>query len=336
MKAIGYRACLPCSDPAALIDLDLPMPQATGRDILVKIEAVSVNPVDYKVRLRTQPPEGEAKVLGYDAAGTVQSVGPDCTLFRPGDTVFYAGCITRSGTNAEYHLVDERIVGRKPNSLTFAEAAALPLTAITAWELLFDRLSLPAQGGAGASILVIGGAGGVGSILIQLARQLTELTVIATASRPETAAWCKGLGAHHVVDHSSDLIAQIETLGAPPVSYAAALTKTDQHFPTIAQILAPQGRIALIDDPGLIDIRLLKQKSASLHWEFMFTRTSLQTADMIRQHDILNEVARLVDTGKLGTTMCESLTPISAANLVRAHQILESGASRGKIVLHGF
>ncbi len=336
MKAIGYRACLPCSDPAALIDLDLPMPQATGRDILVKIEAVSVNPVDYKVRLRTQPPEGEAKVLGYDAAGTVQSVGPDCTLFRPGDTVFYAGCITRSGTNAEYHLVDERIVGRKPASLTFAEAAALPLTAITAWELLFDRLSLPAQGGAGASILVIGGAGGVGSILIQLARQLTELTVIATASRPETAAWCKGLGAHHVVDHSSDLIAQIETLGAPPVSYAAALTKTDQHFPTIAQILAPQGRIALIDDPGLIDIRLLKQKSASLHWEFMFTRPSLQTADMIRQHDILNEVARLVDTGKLGTTMCESLTPISAANLIRAHQILESGASRGKIVLHGF
>jgi zinc-binding alcohol dehydrogenase family protein len=336
VKAIGYRACLPCSDPAALIDLDLPMPQATGRDILVKIEAVSVNPVDYKVRLRTQPPEGEAKVLGYDAAGTVQSVGPDCTLFRPGDTVFYAGCITRSGTNAEYHLVDERIVGRKPASLTFAEAAALPLTAITAWELLFDRLSLPAQGGAGASILVIGGAGGVGSILIQLARQLTELTVIATASRPETAAWCKGLGAHHVVDHSSDLIAQIETLGAPPVSYAAALTKTDQHFPTIAQILAPQGRIALIDDPGLIDIRLLKQKSASLHWEFMFTRPSLQTADMIRQHDILNEVARLVDTGKLGTTMCESLTPISAANLIRAHQILESGASRGKIVLHGF
>lgn len=336
MKAIGYRACLPCSDPAALIDLDLPMPQATGRDLLVKVEAVSVNPVDYKVRLRTHPPDSQAKVLGYDAAGTVHAVGPDCTLFRPGDPVFYAGCITRSGTNAEYHLVDERIVGRKPASLTFAEAAALPLTALTAWELLFDRLSLPIQGGAGASLLIIGGAGGVGSILIQLARQLTALTVIATASRPETAAWCKRLGAHHVVDHSADLIAQIEALGAAPVTYAAALTKTDQHFPTIATILAPQGRIALIDDPGLIDIRLLKQKSASLHWEFMFTRPSLQTPDMIRQHEILNALAGLVDAGTVCTTVTESFTPISAANLIRAHQIVESGASRGKIVLHSF
>ena len=336
MKAIGYRACLPISDPAALIDLDLPMPQATGRDLLVKVEAVSVNPVDYKVRLRTPPPAGQAKVLGYDAAGIVQSVGPDCVLFRPGDTVFYAGCITRSGTNAEYHLVDERIVGRKPASLTFAEAAALPLTALTAWELLFDRLTLPAQGGADASILIIGAAGGVGSILIQLARQLTGLTVIATASRPETAAWCQRLGAHHVVDHSGDLTAQIEALDAPPVSYVAALTKTDQHFPTIAKIIAPQGRIALIDDPGLIDIRLLKQKSASLHWEFMFTRPSLQTPDMIRQHDILNEVASLVDAGQLLTTASESFTPITAANLIHAHRILESGTSRGKIVLFGF
>lgn len=336
MKAIGYRACLPINDPAALIDIDLPMPQATGRDLLVKVEAVSVNPVDYKVRLRTQPPEGEAKVLGYDAAGIVQSVGPGCVLFRPGDPVFYAGCISRSGTNAEYHLVDERIVGAKPTSLSFSEAAALPLTAITAWELLFDRLSLPAQGGAGASILIIGAAGGVGSILVQLARQLTELTVIATASRPESVAWCQRLGAHHVIDHSGDLIAQVDSLGAPPVSYAAALTKTDQHFPTIATILAPQGRIALIDDPGLIDIRLLKQKSASLHWEFMFTRPSLQTLDMIRQHEILDEVARLVDAGKLCTTATKTFTPISAANLIHAHQILESGASRGKIVLHGF
>jgi len=294
VKAIGYRTSRPSSDPEALIDLDLPIPHATGRDLLVKVAAVSVNPVDYKVRLRTEPAVGEVKVLGYDASGTVHSVGPDCTLFRPSDTVFYAGDINRPGTNAEYHLVDERIVGRKPASLTFAEAAALPLTAITAWELLFDRLALPAQGGAGASILITGAAGGVGSILIQLARHLTALTVIATASRPESVEWCRSLGAHHVVDHSGDLAAQIDRLGAAPVTYVASLTRTDQHFRSLAEIVAPQGRIALIDDPGLIDIRLLKQKSLSLHWEFMFTRPSMQTPDMIRQHELLEDVANLV------------------------------------------
>ena len=282
MKAIGYRTSRPSSDPEALIDLDLPIPHAKGRDLLVKVAAVSVNPVDYKVRLRTEPAVGEVKVLGYDASGTVHSVGPDCTLFRPSDAVFYAGDINRSGTNAEYHLVDERIVGRKPASLTFAEAAALPLTAITAWELLFDRLALPAQGGAGASILITGAAGGVGSILIQLARHLTALTVIATASRPESVESCRSLGAHHVIDHSGDLAAQIDRLGAAPVTYVASLTRTDQHFRSLAEIVAPQGRIALIDDPGLIDIRLLKQKSVSLHWEFMFTRPGMQTPDMIR------------------------------------------------------
>lgn len=336
MKAIGYRASRPASDPQALIEVDLPMPQAKGRDLLVKVEAVSVNPVDYKVRHRAQPAPGEVKVLGYDAAGTVHSVGPDCTLFRPGDPVFYAGDIGRSGTNAQYHLVDERIVGRKPASLTFAESAALPLTSITAWELLFDRLSLPVQGGAGAALLVIGGAGGVGSILIQLARQLTALTVIATASRPESAAWCRTLGAHHVVDHSGDLAAQIDRLGAAPVTFVASLTQTDQHFAAIAQIVAPQGRIALIDDPGLIDVRLLKQKSVSLHWEFMFTRPMFATSDMIRQHDLLCEISGLVDAGRLRTTLHQHLTPISAENLLRAHRLLESGTSRGKVVLSGF
>ncbi len=336
MKAIGYRASLPSSDPEALVDLDLPMPHATGRDLLVKIEAVSVNPVDYKVRLRAQPPAGEAKVLGYDASGIVHSVGPDCTLFRPGDAVFYAGDISRPGTNAEYHLVDERIVGPKPASLTHAEAAALPLTAITAWELLFDRLGLSAQGGEGASILIVGGAGGVGSILIQLARQLTALTVIATASRPESADWCRSLGAHHVVDHSGDLAAQVSALGAAPVVHVASLTGTDQHFAAIAGIVAPQGRVALIDDPGVIDVRLLKQKSVSLHWEFMFTRSTFQTPDMIRQHELLGEVARLVDAGQLRTTLRERIAPISAANLRRAHGMLESGTARGKIVLEGF
>lgn len=336
MKAVGYRVSHPASHPEALIDVDLPMPQATGRDILVQVEAVSVNPVDTKVRLRATPPAGEVKVLGYDASGTVHSVGPECTLFRPGDAVFYAGDIGRPGTNAEYHLVDERIVGRKPASLDFAEAAALPLTAITAWELLFDRLALSRNGGAGAAILIIGGAGGVGSILIQLARQLTALTVIATASRADSAEWCRNLGAHHVVNHAEDIAAQIDKLGAPPVFYVAALTHTDQHFAEIARIIAPQGRIALIDDPGLIDVRLLKQKSASLHWEFMFTKSMFQTPDMISQHDLLSEVAALVDEGLLRTTLHERLAPISAANLLRAHQLLESGASRGKVVLAGF
>lgn len=336
MKAIGYRRSRPSSDPEALIDLDLPIPHAKGRDLLVKVAAVSVNPVDYKVRLRTEPAVGEVKVLGYDASGTVHSVGPDCTLFRPSDAVFYAGDINRSGTNAEYHLVDERIVGRKPASLTFAEAAALPLTAITAWELLFDRLALPAQGGAGASILITGAAGGVGSILIQLARHLTALTVIATASRPESVEWCRSLGAHHVIDHSSDLAAQIDRLGAAPVTYIASLTRTDQHFRSLAEIVAPQGRIALIDDPGLIDIRLLKQKSVSLHWEFMFTRPSMQTPDMIRQHELLENVANLVDAGRLRTTLRKRIAPISAANLILAHQHLESGTANGKIVLEGF
>lgn len=336
MKAIGYRTSRPSSDPEALIDLDLPIPHAKGRDLLVKVAAVSVNPVDYKVRLRTEPAVGEVKVLGYDASGTVHSVGPDCTLFRPSDAVFYAGDINRSGTNAEYHLVDERIVGRKPASLTFAEAAALPLTAITAWELLFDRLALPAQGGAGASILITGAAGGVGSILIQLARHLTALTVIATASRPESVEWCRSLGAHHVIDHSGDLAAQIDRLGAAPVTYVASLTRTDQHFRSLAEIVAPQGRIALIDDPGLIDIRLLKQKSVSLHWEFMFTRPSMQTPDMIRQHELLENVANLVDAGRLRTTLRKLIAPISAANLILAHQHLESGTANGKIVLEGF
>jgi zinc-binding alcohol dehydrogenase family protein len=336
MKAVGYRTSHPADHPEALIDVDLPMPQATGRDLLVKVEAVSVNPVDYKVRSRAEPPPGEVKVLGYDAAGTVHAVGPDCRLFCPGDAVFYAGDIRRSGTNAEYHLVDERIVGRKPASVDFADAAALPLTSITAWELLFDRLAVSPGGGAGTALLIIGGAGGVGSILIQLARQLTSMTVIATASRPESADWCRDLGAHHVVDHTGDLAAQVAALGAPPVSWVASLTQTEQHFATIAQIVAPQGRIALIDDPGLIDVRLLKQKSVSLHWELMFTRSMFQTPDMIRQHELLNTVADLVDNGRLRTTVREHFAAISARNLIKAHRLLESGRSRGKLVLAGF
>ena len=336
MKAVGYRASHPASHPEALIDVDLPQPRAVGRDLLVRVQAVSVNPVDFKVRLRSAPPAGAVKVLGFDAAGIVQAAGPDCTMFRPGDAVFYAGDIGRPGTNAEYHLVDERIAGRKPASLDYAEAAALPLTAITAWELLFDRLGVAQTAGAGAALLIVGGAGGVGSILIQLARQLTAMTVIATASRSDSADWCRTLGAHHVVDHAGDLVAQVAALDAAPVTCIAGLTQTDQHFAALAQIVAPQGRIALIDDPGTLDIRLLKQKSVSLHWEFMFTRSMFQTPDMIAQHDLLCAVADLVDAGRLRTTLREHLSPISAANLLRAHRLLESGQSRGKIVVSGF
>jgi NADPH2:quinone reductase len=336
MKAVGYRQSLPIDHPEALVDLDLPKPRPTGRDLLVAVRAVSVNPVDYKVRKRASPPEGEAKVLGFDAAGVVEAVGPDCTLFQPGDAVFYAGDIRRPGTNAEFHLVDERIVGRKPASLDFAAAAALPLTSITAWELLFDRLAVLRGTGEGKTLLVVGGAGGVGSILIQLARRLTGLTVVATASRPETREWCLSLGAHATVDHAGDMRAELAGLGLPPVGLVASLTHSDRHFPAIAEIVAPQGKVAMIDDPEPIDVRLLKRKSVSLHWELMFTRSMFETPDMAAQHALLDEVSRLVDDGTLRSTVAESFGTIGAANLKRAHALLESGRSRGKIVLAGF
>jgi len=336
MKAVGYRKSLPVDHPEALIDLDLPRPEPRGRDLLVAVRAVSVNPVDYKVRLRAAPPPGEVKVLGFDAAGIVEEVGPECRLFRPGDAVFYAGDIKRPGTDAEYHLVDERIVGRKPETLDYPAAAALPLTSITAWEMLFDRLGVQRDGGSGASILVIGGAGGVGSILIQLARRLTALTVIATASRPETRDWCLTLGAHHVVDHGTGLVAGIAALDSPPVAYVASLTHTDRHFAAVAEVVAPQGKVALIDDPEPIDVRILKTKSVSLHWEMMFTRSMFQTPDMQAQHELLNEVSALVDAGAIRSTASAAFGTINAANLLRAHALLESGRAKGKVVLAGF
>jgi zinc-binding alcohol dehydrogenase family protein len=336
MKAIGYTEWRPVTDPQALISVELPEPVPSGRDLLVRIEAVSVNPVDFKLRKRAQPAPGEVKVLGFDAAGVVEAVGPDCELFRPGDAVFYAGDIRRPGTNAGFHLVDERIVGQKPATLDFAQAAALPLTSITAWELLFDRLGAVRGGEAGKTLLIIGGAGGVGSILIQLARKLTAFTVVATASRPDTQAWCLELGAHHVIDHTGDLVAQVTALDVPPVTCVAGLTHTDTHFPAIAAIVAPQGKVALIDDPEAIDVRLLKLKSVSLHWELMFTRSMFGTTDMIEQHRLLNEVARLVDTGVLRTTAADHGGAITAENLIKAHALLESGRARGKIVLAGF
>lgn len=336
MRAVAYRHSLPVTDPKALEDVELPRPEASGRDLLVEIRAVSVNPVDTKVRHRVDP-AGEPKVLGYDAAGIVVAAGPDATRFKPGDSVFYAGSIARSGTNAQFHLVDERIVGAKPASLDFAAAAALPLTSITAWELLFDRLEIKRGAGADSrTLLIIGGAGGVGSAAIQLARQLTGLTVIATASRPETMQWCRDLGAHHVLDHSRPLAPQVAALGLGAPQLVAGLTATDQHLADIAELIAPQGRFGLIDDPASFDLALFKRKSVSVHWEFMFTRALFDTADITAQHDLLNEVARLVDAGVLRTTLSETMGTITAANLIKAHALIESGKAKGKVVLAGF
>lgn len=334
MKAVGFKAPSPINAPESLIDLDLPQPVPTGRDLLVAVRAVSVNPVDTKVRASRKPAEGKAEVIGWDAAGVVEAVGPEATLFKVGDPVFYAGAIDRPGSNAQFQLVDERIVGKKPASLSFPEAAALPLTAITAWELLFDRLGATTDS-AGA-LLVVGGGGGVGSILIQLARQLTGLTVIATASRPETRDWCLALGAHHVVDHTGDLVSAVKATGAGPVGLVASLTNTTDHFPALVEILAPQGRLGVIDDPKSLDALPLKWKSISLHWEMMFARSLYQTPDMIEQHRLLDAVADLADAGRLKTTLTQVLAPINAANLKTAHAAIESGTTRGKIVLEGF
>lgn len=337
MRAIGYREPQDISAETSLIPLDLPEPVAAGRDLLVEVKAISVNPVDTKVRRNARPPEGEARILGWDAAGIVKAVGPEVTAFRPGDAVFYAGALNRPGANMEFHLVDERIVGPKPKSLSFTEAAALPLTMITAWEMLFDRLKVrdPVPGAAPA-LLIVGGAGGVGSAAIQLARRLTDLTVIATASRPETRAWASELGAHHVVDHSRPLAEEVAALGIGAPGLIFFTTHTAQHLPEVLQLVAPQGRLGVIDDAPTLDVMPLKNKSLSLHWELMFTRSLHQTADMQAQGDLLAEVARLVDAGALRSTLTESFGRIDVANLKRAHALLESGRAKGKIVLEGF
>ena len=336
MRAVGYKHSRPIDQADSLIDLEIEKPTPQGRDLLVEVKAVSVNPVDTKVRKRADPKGGAPKILGYDAAGVVAALGSDAKLFKPGDEVFYAGSILRQGTDAEYHLVDERIVGAKPKTLDFAAAAALPLTSITAWEMLFDRLAVPRDGAEGRSLLIVGGAGGVGSIAIQLARHLTKLTIITSASRPETVAWCKELGAHHVIDHSKPMAAQLEAIGHRFVDYVFGVNASDQHYDTIVEIIAPQGKLGMIDDPGMFDANKLKGKSASLHWESMFTRSSFQTADMEAQHRLLSEVAKLVDTGVIRTTLAETLGTINAANLKRAHALIESGRARGKLVLAGF
>lgn len=335
MKAVAFRQNLPVEHPDSLVDIDLPRPEARGHDLRVRIEAVAVNPVDTKVRRFHAPPaDGSWRVPGWDAAGVVEAVGDQVSRFRPGDRVWYAGDLTRQGSHAEYQAVDARLVGRMPESLGFAEAAALPLTAITAWELLFDRLQLHDAEGR---LLVVGAAGGVGSIMIQLARALSRVTVIGTASRPDTAAWVRELGAHHVIDHRRPLAEALREAGIESVTHAASLTHTDQHYAQIVEALAPQGRLGLIDDPAHpLDVLALKRKSLSLHWELMFTRSLYRTDDMAEQGRLLDQVADLVDAGRLRSTLGEHYGIINAANLKRAHALLESGRARGKIVLQGF
>ncbi|NLG46406.1 zinc-binding alcohol dehydrogenase family protein [Gordonia sp. (in: high G+C Gram-positive bacteria)] len=338
MKAIGFVETGPIGRPDSLIEHELPDPVASGRDLLVRVAAVSVNPVDTKVRGGSPGTVGDFKVIGWDAAGTVEAVGPDVTLFRPGDRVFYAGSIIRPGSNAELQLVDERIVGPAPQSLGDAEAAALPLTALTAWEMLFDRLDVnrpvPRDN---RMLLVVGGAGGVGSVAIQIAKRIASMTVIATASRPETVEWAGAMGADHVIDHSKPLAAEVAALGTGAPGFVFSTTSTDRHFDQILELIAPQGRLGVISGIGAANHPDgFSGKSITLCYELMYTRSLHGTDDMIEQHRILSEVSRLVDAGVLKTTLKTNLGTISAVNLREAHRMLESGKTIGKVVLEGW
>ncbi|KGF71239.1 alcohol dehydrogenase [Hoeflea sp. BAL378] len=336
MKAVALTHYLPIADPKSFLDVDLPKPVASGRDILVAVKAISVNPVDTKVRAPKDAVEETPRVIGYDASGIVEAVGPEVTLFNIGDEVYYAGDITRSGTNQEFHLVDERIVGRKPKSLNFAEAAALPLTTITAYEAFFDRLGIDRDGACkGQSMLIIGGGGGVGSIGIQLAKA-AGLVVIATASRPETESWVRELGADHVVNHRQDMIAQVRALGFQHVDHIAIFNDM-RHWDAAVELIRPQGGIVSIDNTDVpMPMAGMKTKSASLHWEFMFARAMHQTPDMIEQHKLLSYVADEIDAGRIRTTLATVLSPINAENMRKAHALIETGTAKGKVVVEGF
>ncbi|WP_028537212.1 zinc-binding alcohol dehydrogenase family protein [Paludibacterium yongneupense] len=334
MKAVGFYTPQAVDNADSLVDIQLPAPLATGHDLLVEVHAVSVNPVDVKVRASAQPPAGQARILGWDAAGIVRAVGDKVTRFKAGDRVWYAGEINRPGSNSELQLVDERIAGPAPASLDFAEAAAMPLTSLTAWELLFDRLKVqhadPAQDNR---LLVVGAAGGVGSILLQLARALTGLTVIATASREETRAWASECGAHHVIDHHQPWSAQLAALGFADVTHVIGLNHTEAYLAQIVEVLRAEGQLALIDDPQSLDIVPFKAKSLSVHWELMFTRSLFKAPSLARQHDILRKMAALVDAGTVRTTLTERIKGINAENLRQVHARIEQGNARGKIVL---
>jgi len=334
MRAVGYKESLPAEDPNSLLDITVDDPTPGEKDLLVKVKAVAVNPVDTKIRMRMAPESGH-KIIGWDAVGEVVSTGDKVTGFQTGDRVWYAGDLTRPGCNAQLQTVDYRIVGNAPANLDDTQAAALPLTSITAWEILFDRLQLDKPSPHNKrTLLVIGGAGGVGSILIQLAAQLTDVTIIATASRAESQQWVKALGADHVINHYDDLAEQIESVGASPVTDVACLTHSEQYFEQCTKLMAPQGRFCLIDDPSeSLDITLMKQKSISLHWEFMFTRSLFTTADMIKQQELLNHIARVVEKSQIRSTLGKNFGEMNADNLRKAHQAIESQKTIGKIAL---
>ena len=337
MKAIAICKPLPVSDPHAFVELKLPDPTPSERDLLVRVKAVSVNPVDAKLRMRRALADNQPRVLGWDACGVVEAVGNNCTLFKPGDEVMYAGSIDRPGCYSELHCVDERITGKKPGTLSYAQAAALPLTSLTAWELLFERMGVQ-QGKKekDKALLVSAAAGGVGSILVQLASALTELTVIGTAAREESAAWARQMGADHIINYKNNLKEELTALGIAQVEYIASLSGTDALFASYAQVIAPFGRIGLIDTPAPLDLTLIKPRAASLHWEYMFARPLYQSAHMQDQHNILTRVAEMIDEGKLRSTMKENLGSINAENIRQAHARIESGQTIGKLVLEGF
>lgn len=338
MKAVALKAYLPISNPESLLDVTLEKPVPQGRDLLVAVEAISVNPVDTKVRKPKDKVEENYKVLGWDAVGRVVATGSEVSLFNVGDAVYYAGSIARPGSNSEFQLVDERIVGRKPASLNNAQAAAIPLTAITAWEGLFDRLQISqGKNAAPKNLLIIGGAGGVGSIAIQLAKTLTSVNVIATASRNESAEWCKSLGADLIIDHHQPFAEQLKAKGIQHVDYIFCLNNTDQHWANMAEVIKPQGHIcSIVELSGSVDLNLIKNKSVSFTWELMYTRSLFETEDMIEQHHLLNKVAELIDAGQILTTLTELLTPINAENLRKAHAKIETGKTIGKIVLENW
>ena len=338
MKAVALTRYLAISDAESLIEVDLMKPLANGHDLLVKIEAIGVNPLDTKIRAPKDLVEKSPRVLGWDAAGIVEAVGPEVTLFRPGDAVFYAGSVIRQGANSEFHLVDERLVGRKPSTIDFSNSAALPLTSITAWEALFSRLRISQLGAdAGKSILIIGGAGGVGSMAIQLAKRVAGLHVIATASRPESIAWARDLGADLVINHFGDMSAQLVEAHVKNVDFVLILNSIDRHFLVAAKVISPQGAIcSIVENDQPLPIELLKAKSVSFHWESMFTRSTFGTTDMTEQHNILSWVADLIDEGTIGTTMGSNLGLINAKNLREAHRLIERGRVIGKLTLTGF
>jgi NADPH:quinone reductase len=332
MKAVGLYKYLPITNEESLVDVEVEQGNPTGHDLLIRVQAVSVNPVDTKVRAPKDKEEEKPKILGFDASGIVEEVGEECSLFKKGDKVYYAGSIGRQGTNSEYHLVDERIVGRKPENLSFAEAAAMPLTTLTAWEGLFQRLHVQ----EGESILIINGGGGVGSIAIQLAKQ-AGLTVIATSSRIETSEWCKGLGADFIINHYESMEEQLKEHRMESVDNIFCLHSTDKHWEEMSKVIRPQGKIcSIVENEEPIDLKLLQDKSISFFWEFMFTRPLYETDDMVEQHHILNKVGEELEKGNLQHTLQETISPINAENMRKAHGKVEEGKMIGKIVVEGW